>query len=160
MALLCRIEGRDGLFCCMHTSRYDDGDEPFEDQWQRFLKYAESERSVIAAGDFNVPAHIKGEGYDRITESGFSDLYTLSTEKIGYDYTVKGDIDGWRSTAPFPPQRIDFILSSPSPKAKKISYSTLLDGERGEIVSDHLGILVNIEGEINDNTEIMKRREW
>ena len=160
MALFCRIEGREDLFCCLHTSRYDDAEEPFDSQWKRFLGYIEGEKRTIAAGDLNVPAHVSGEGYDRVKESGFYDLYNLSVEKIGYDYTVKGDIDGWRSTSVTPPQRIDYILISPHPKASKITYSTLFDGKRGSEISDHFGILANIEGEINDNTEMMKRREW
>lgn len=158
MALLCEIEGRSDLFCCLHTSRYDDVDEPFDLQWKGFLEKTEGRSRVIAVGDLNAPAENRGESYDRITESGFFDLYTLAGEKNGCEYTADGEIDGWENCRK--PQRIDFVLMNTKPKADKISYTTVLDGRRGQRVSDHLGVLVNIEGEINDNREMMKRREW
>ena len=164
MALLCEIEGREDLFCCLHTSRYDDPEEPFLPQWKKFTEYTKNRKRVIAAGDLNVPAENRGEGYNEILKTGFFDLYPLSDEKNGYSYTVRGNIDGW-SAADTPKKttdtrRIDFILSSKEPNAKKITYSTLFDGERGRPVSDHFGIMVDIDGETDDNTEIMKRREW
>jgi maltose 6'-phosphate phosphatase len=159
MALLCETEGYSELFCCLHTSRYRDGREQFTDQWEELLKAIEGRERVIVAGDRNQPSDIRGEGYDRVIESGFFDLYVLASEKTGYSYTVDGGIDGW-SDGGDGVRRIDHVLTSYIPAADRITYSTVLDGKRGRGVSDHFGVLAEIEGERVDNTDVMKEREW
>ena len=159
MALLCEPEGQDRLFCCLHTSRYDDKEDPFTDQWETFLRNVGGRKRVIAAGDLNVPSCVRGEGYDRVLESGFLDLFNLADERSGYGHTVEGRIDGWTDKGGAY-GRIDYLLASYTPRAEKIKYTTVLDGKRGRAVSDHFGILADIVGETLDNTEIMKEREW
>lgn len=147
MALYAELK-ESGLYLCnVHTSRYDDEDEPFFEQWKRLDGRLPRKERLFLMGDFNNPAEIRGEGYDRIAESRYYDLYKLADERRGGISTVSGEIDGWRDgKAPEGGGRIDLILSGFYPKAKNIIYSRVLDGSRGDVVSDHYGIMVNIEG--------------
>lgn len=146
MALLMKQKGSPYTFCDLHTSRYDDRDDPFYEQWKRFIKRIPERENTVLLGDFNCPAEIRGEGYDRICESGYFDMYRLSDEREGGKETVYGGIDGWYDGALGDGGRIDYIFTGFYPKAKRISYRRVLDGERGERVSDHFGVVVNFEG--------------
>jgi len=146
MALLIELQGSKLSFCNVHTSRYDDRDEPFYEQWKRLTEKISQKERIFIMGDLNNPAEVSGEGYDRVLESGFYDLYRSSDIKEGYPYTVSGNIDGWREKNDSQQdKRIDFIFSSFIPPNDGISYKTALDGMDGEAVSDHFGVLVDIE---------------
>ena len=144
MARLVEIKECDLMLCNLHTSRYDYKKDPFYDQWKRLMTRLPEDRRIILMGDFNCPSDVRGEGYDRVCESGYFDMYRLSDERIGGKDTAEGGIDGWKDGKRG--GRIDYIFSSFYPKAKKITYSRVLDGERGEVVSDHYGVMVDFEG--------------
>lgn len=95
-------------------------------------------------GDFNCPAEVRGGGYDRVCEAGYLDAYRLSDMRIGARPTVAGAIDGWRDGAEC--GRIDHIFFGFYPNADEMTYSRVLDGERGEVVSDHFGVSIDIKG--------------
>ena len=146
MALLMRQKGSPITFCNIHTSRYDDVEEPFDGQWKRLCSGVPDMEGLVIMGDLNCPAEIRGEGYDRVCENGFFDLYRLADVRAGGRATVVGKIDGWKDGELSEGGRIDHIFTGFYPKARRISYCRVLDGERGEAVSDHFGVLVNIEG--------------
>lgn len=143
MALLAEIKDTDLMICVTHTSRYDSTTDPFYDQWKRLSARLPENRRIILAGDFNCPADIRGEGYDRICESGYFDAYRLADKRIGGRETAEGGIDGWSDGGG---GRIDCIFFSFYPKAEEMVYYRVLDGERGDIVSDHYGVMVDIKG--------------
>lgn len=148
MALLVTFENSNVSICNIHASRSDDPDEPFYDQWKRLIPQISAEKRVILMGDFNNPADERGGGYDRIIESGFYDMYELAISRRGKD-TVCGAIDGWRDVGELGEgQRIDFILADFVPDGR-IFYRTVLDGKDGEVISDHFGVLVEIDERFN-----------
>ena len=139
MALSVRLT--DGtVICCTHTSRWDDPDEPFAPQWERLMRWLPRERGVFLMGDLNNPAERRGEGYDLILRSGFTDGYTASHVKRGRA-TVTGALDGWRDGAG-DALRIDYIFLG-QPMAV-MEYRTVLDGVRSPRVSDHLGVMLTV----------------
>ena len=144
MALLVKIKDRDIMICNLHTSRYDHAPDPFYDQWKRLISRLPEEKRIFLMGDFNCPAEIRGEGYDRVCESGYFDSYRVADERIGGRGTAEEGIDGWVDGKMC--GRIDYIFSDFYPDADKITYTRVLDGERGERVSDHFGVMVEFEG--------------
>ena len=146
MALIMRLKGSDITFCNLHTSRYDDPDEPFADQWERLCGCIPNRERAVIMGDLNCPAEKRGEGYDAVCKSGYIDVYRLADLREGESATVSGDIDGWRDGELSGGGRIDYILTGFYPKAEKICYRRVFDGERGAVVSDHFGVSVIFEG--------------
>ena len=144
MALLVEIKECDLMICNIHTSRYDSEIDPFYDQWKRLSDRLPDNRRMFIMGDLNCPADVRGEGYDRVCESGYFDMYRLADLREGGKVTAEGGIDGWADGAAG--ARIDYILSNFYPKAKRITYTRVLDGERGAVVSDHYGVMVDFEG--------------
>ena len=143
MALLAEIKDCDLMVCVTHTSRYDSPTDPFYDQWRRLCARLPENRRIILAGDLNCPAELRGEGYDRVCESGYFDAYRLADKRVGDKKTAESGIDGWSDGGG---GRIDYIFFNFYPKAEEITYSRVLDGDRGEVVSDHYGVMVDIKG--------------
>ena len=144
MALLAEIKDRDIMICNTHTSRYDNAPDPFYDQWKRLTARLSNSERLFIMGDLNCPAEVRGEGYDRACEAGFLDAYRVADERIGGSATADMGIDGWEDRKSS--GRIDYIFLNFYPKAKKITYTRVLDGERGERVSDHFGVMVDFSG--------------
>ena len=142
-----RLAGRDGWFYSVHTGWWDDQEEPFEKQWGRLEAHMvkKKEAPVYLMGDFNCPADRRGEGYELVRAAGWHDLYEQAEEKRGCA-TMRGGTDGWREeTAESAGVRIDYIFSS-SP-VRVLSMKTVFDGEHEMRISDHLGVLAEIEDE-------------
>ncbi len=131
-------QGSDRWFYSVHYGWWEDKEEPFALQWGRTLAALQGKR-VCLLGDFNNPAHRRGEGYDLVSATGFFDSFALAKERRG-DATVVGEIDGWRHDGGEPSRRIDQILWSDPVSVS--SYRTVFDGTDGEVVSDHFGILI------------------
>lgn len=144
MALIAEIKDRDIMICNIHTSRYDHASDPFYDQWKRLTSRLPDSERLFIMGDLNCPAEVRGEGYDRVCEAGFFDAYRVADERTGGKETTEKGIDGWADGKRC--GRIDYIFSSFYPKAERITYTRVLDGERGERVSDHFGVMVDIKG--------------
>ena len=142
MCLMARIDALGVTVCNIHTSRFDDDDEPFLRQWTNIKKHCPSDRHIIA-GDFNCPAEEKCGGYAKILEDGYFDLYRLARSKVGYA-TVKGNIDGWQDGKKDNDSRIDFIFSSAPFPGKRIEFRTVLNGTDLPAISDHFGIYAKI----------------
>ena len=88
-------------------------------------------------GDFNIPADVRNEGYDLITNAGWQDAYAGATTRIG-SATVPPAIDGWEGNEVR--LRIDYLFSD-QPQAVE-SYEVKFDGKKLTIVSDHYGVAV------------------
>lgn len=145
-ALAVTLEGSDTVFCSVHLGRWDDPIEPFADQWKRLHDaLSPSPGQVFLMGDFNAPANRSHEGYDRVRADGWHDTYTLSRQKNDGN-TVLHSIDGWRDGDPSGAMRIDYIFSRR--EASVISSYTVFDGKSSPAVSDHCGILIEIQSEV------------
>ena len=128
----------DKWFYSVHMGRFDDAEDSFSGQWQRFLICTEIKQNVWVMGDFNCNAH--GEGYDTVINSGWHDSYYAADEHDD-GITVKGNIDGWRDCKNGD-MRIDYIFSNSKQNVK--SSHVIFNGKNENIVSDHFGIMVEV----------------
>jgi maltose 6'-phosphate phosphatase len=132
------IKTPQGDFFSTHMGWWEDKDEPFSEQWGRFLGAVENKKTWIM-GDFNAESHKQNQGYDLVTSSGFFDSYVLA-EKRDEGFTVHNKIDGWDSGGQ---KRIDYIFCN---FPARIKYSKrVFDGKNYGIVSDHFGVAIETE---------------
>ncbi|MBQ8688164.1 MAG: endonuclease/exonuclease/phosphatase family protein [Ruminococcus sp.] len=130
----------------VHMSWWDDADEPFLPQWERIKTRTKGLACVWLMGDFNNPAEVRSEGYDRITADGWHDSYLLAKEK-DCGLTVGTVIDGWREKiTETEGMRIDQIWCSKAVPVR--SSSVLFNGIHEPVVSDHYGVLVTLDEEV------------
>lgn len=131
-------------FYSVHMGWWDDTAEPFKDQWKRICQglMHTANAPVWLMGDFNSPAHVRGQGRDLILESGWFDSYSLSEQKDG-EITVSQAIDGWRERGELPGMRIDYIWASRPIKIK--TCRTIFNGTDHPVVSDHFGVITEYE---------------
>ena len=93
--------GRKGGRLVLHGSYgwWDDGEEPFKEQWDRLESGVREKRtrgSVWAAGDFNSPANVRGQGYDYVKSHGWKDTYETAGKR-DEGLTVQTVIDAGES---------------------------------------------------------------
>ncbi len=134
-------EGYNRWFYSVHYGWWEDEEEPFPLQWGRTLTALRGKKSCLL-GDFNNPAHRRGEGYDLVSATGFFDSFALAKERCG-DATVVGKIDGWQHDGENSLRRIDQIFWSDPVSVS--SYRTVFDGTDYGVISDHFGILITAE---------------
>lgn len=140
-----KVKGQTYIFASVHMGWWDCTTEKFCNQWNKLTTFidtiAQENDIVIIMGDFNNPAHIKGEGYDYILENVYYDLYSLAEHKDnGFTATTK--IDGWGADKATP-IRIDFIISNK--KMAVHSHQVIFNGINGALVSDHFGIISELK---------------
>lgn len=140
-------------FYSVHMGWWKDEDEPFEGQWERIRRELGGGACletypgpvpgpVWLMGDFNSPAHVRGEGRDLIRGFGWLDSYELARSKDS-GITVGHAIDGWREQGDVSGMRIDYIWTSR--KVPVRSSRVIFNGSCEPIVSDHYGIIVEYE---------------
>lgn len=142
------MRGEDTWFYNVHFGRWDDPEDPFENQWLRFVHSVDKNQPMFVMGDFNAPHHVPGQGYDRVLSTGFQDTYTLAQQK-DEGVTAFGTIDGWEDQPSHAPmQRIDYIFTNHTPLV--LSSQTLFNGTNGAVLSDHFAVTVTYQtkGEI------------
>lgn len=144
-ALGIRLEGCPDWFCTVHMGWWDDVQEPFLPQWKALQDFASAGRGGMRTwlmGDFNAPAEVRGESYDRIAASGWHDTWLLAARRRGSE-TVPGEIDGWRNGQAEHSgrgMRIDHIWCSAP--VRVTSASVVFNGENHPVVSDHFGVMI------------------
>ena len=144
-ALGARIEGSADWFYTTHMGWWNDAEEPFLQQWEKLHAAAGRHRGgrVWLMGDFNSPAEVRGEGYDRIRADGWHDAFLSARQRRG-SATVMGAIDGWRGRADKNAggMRIDHIWTSlpASPVRAQVVFDDIYEPQ----VSDHFGVLLEI----------------
>lgn len=142
-ALCMRLQGIPDWFYSVHMGWWWDVQEPFMEQWQRLNVVAAMKARcgpVWLMGDFNAPAHVRGEGYDAIVRAGWYDTFDLAKRRDG-GVTVSGPIDGWREESDAPTgMRIDMIWRSQPEEIE--SSRVVFSGQTQPIVSDHYGVLI------------------
>lgn len=130
--------------CSLHMGWWDDKKEPFFSQWQNLKNLLSPHENVLLMGDFNSPAHRENEGFDLVLNSGFFDTFMLSKSK-DEGYTVRGKIAGWEEKPAGLLQRIDYIFTNKPLFVK--SSRVIFNGNNYSTVSDHFGVLAEIEEE-------------
>lgn len=159
-----RPEGSEDWFYTVHMGWWDDAHEPFQKQWQRLeehLKCGKTDEAdkpadvnevpsktgrIWLLGDFNSPAEVRGQGYDRVASCGWKDTYELAETKDGA-MTVRGIIDGWRellaeNDTRKEGMRIDHIWCSEA--VPVLSSRVVFDGRETPVISDHFGVLIQV----------------
>ena len=140
-----QVEGCSDWFYTVHTGWWQDDEEPFLEQWERLMAQIEnpsSETTVWLMGDFNAPDIFSDQSYVHICKSGWQDTHITAKEK-GDDFTAAGGIDGWREKLPDEDVkclRLDYIWCKPEQEI--LSSDTVFNGERGQIISDHFGVII------------------
>lgn len=144
-----KIAGCDDWFYTVHMGWWNDEEDPFPDQWERFQKHLEtinSSYNTWLLGDFNSPAEVRNEGYDLVKDSGFYDTYLLAEQKDD-GITVEGIIDGWRdkleNSDASKGMRIDHIFSKQNVSVRS-SY-VVFNGEKEPVISDHFGVMIETD---------------
>lgn len=135
------IELECGWFYSVHLSRWDDPTDPFAAQWKRLEQGTESHSSVWLMGDFNAPAHISGEGYELVVNSGWQDCFAAAKSR-GSGITAPEQLDGWRDSE-YSGMRIDYIFCKPP--VKVMSCRSVFSGENEPVISDHFGVMIETE---------------
>ncbi|MFM9278024.1 endonuclease/exonuclease/phosphatase family protein [Paenibacillus jiagnxiensis] len=139
--ILTETGGAKTWFVSGHFGWWNDGEEPFRQQWDRAEAVLRSCRSnpVFMMGDLNNAASVRDEGYDYVMQHGWHDLYE-EAERRDEGYTVLKAIAGWENNTDN--LRIDYILSSMPVRAK--SSTVVLNGKTGPVVSDHFGVAAEL----------------
>ncbi len=131
-------------FYSVHLGWWDDPEEPFNEQWASADAHMTSRGSVFLMGDFNSPAETRDEGYDLVLRSGWLDTYTLARDRDS-GITVGGRIAGWtHRKLPAKGARVDHIFCNRP--CQVVSSRVIFNGENHPVVSDHFGVMVEVEG--------------
>lgn len=139
-----KVSNNNDWFYNTHMSWWNDIDEPFENQWNVLQRSIQNGSGIAwLMGDFNNPAEIENEGYSLMLKSGWLDTYNLSKSKdIGF--TVEKLIDGWKDKlSKSTGMRIDQIWCNHRINIE--SSKVIFNGENGEIVSDHYGVIISTD---------------
>ena len=140
-----QVEGCADWFYAVHTGWWQDAEEPFSEQWERLMAQIENpstEKTVWLMGDFNAPDIFSDQSYAHICKEGWQDTHITAKEK-GNDFTAAGGIDGWKDNLPdegVKGLRLDYIWCKPEQEI--LSSDIVFDGKRGQIISDHFGVIV------------------
>ena len=135
-------------FLTVHMGWWNDPEENFRGQMER-LQEALRERKLrpqdgsdsFLMGDFNSPAAIRGEGRDMVLDLGWRDSYEDAEIKDS-GITVPGNIDGWRD-GEHTGMRLDYIWTAK--RHRVLQSKVVLNGISGQVLSDHFGVLAEIE---------------
>lgn len=140
-----QVEGLTDWFYTVHMGWWQDEQEPFLAQWKvlnTFVTTKPRYAPVWLMGDFNSPAEVRGEGYDKITATGWYDTFLRACEHDS-GVTVPGVIDGWRGKledTAADGMRLDLIWCSLPQKLA--SSCVIFNGENHQVVSDHFGVMI------------------
>lgn len=130
-------------FYSTHLGWWDDCEEPFAAQWRRLNAHMRKRNRVFLMGDFNSPSDLRGESYDLVLSDGWIDTHTAAGQKSGL-VTIPGAVAGWTERAlSNGGARVDYIFCN-FPCASLFSR-VIFDGSDTPIVSDHFGLICQIE---------------
>ncbi len=133
----------DEWFFSVHYGWWDDLEEPFQQQWDRTSQHMKQYDHVWLMGDFNSPAEVQGEGYDRMESSCWHDSYVLAGRRDS-GITVGKVIDGWKDKINATNgMRIDQIWCSKEVDIKRTQV--VFNGKQYPVVSDHYGVMIEYE---------------
>ena len=126
-------------FYSVHLGWWNDEDEPFREQWKKLCGHLSRGGRIWLMGDFNSPAHVKGEGYDMIKDDGWYDTFALANEKDS-GITAEKNIDGWKERTSPQGMRIDHIWCNE--RVEITSSQVIFNGRNHPVISDHYGVII------------------
>ena len=132
------VRNRHGWFVSTHLSRWDDLRDHYPRQWSKLNAFARSLGTPCwLMGDFNNPAHLRGQGYDMMLADNWQDCF-VRAENRDAGVTVPGQIDGWwdEKVSGF---RIDYCLAAQA--GRTLRSRVIFNGDFHPVVSDHFGVL-------------------
>lgn len=132
------------LFNC-HCGWWDDEEAPFQAQIAKIMQQL-SDRPSFLLGDFNNPSQVKNQGYNYLLEQGLVDTYNISQNKDA-GFSVVKKIDGWKENNK--KLRIDLILTNQTHKV--LQSRTMFNGSNYPVVSDHFGVMTQLELTAQEN---------
>lgn len=139
-------EAPEEWFYSVHFGWWEDEDDTFEAQWNKAQSCWAEDDKIWIMGDFNNPAEIRGEGYDLLKKCGWTDSYVCA-EKKDNGFTVEEVIDGWKDKIKDTSgMRLDQIWCNKKIQVK--SSKTVFNGKDYPVVSDHYGVLIDYERNI------------
>lgn len=116
-------------------------DDAFKIEWEGLEKaFEENQYPLILAGDFNQIAGTIGHELVLNSRLKLKDSFQIAENVIG-EATIEGPIDGWNDHNGS--LRIDYVFVSEGLKVK--NHTVVFDGVREPLVSDHYGIVVEVE---------------
>lgn len=135
-------QGEKRWFYSVHMGWWKEEDG-FLEQWARLKDRVKLHKPchITLMGDFNNPAEIREQGYDRMIQDGWMDTWKQAEERDG-GFTVTDAIDGWKDRKELTAMRIDYIMQNWIKNDKIVSSRVVFSGEKEPRVSDHCGILV------------------
>ncbi len=142
LGVQCDFNGKPEWFYTCHFDKWNEPQEPFDKQWDRFVKKAcDTPAPLYVMGDFNNDASNKGEAYDYILQT--SNLIDTFKEAEYHDngITVGDFIAGWVDDNHPKEMRIDYIFSNTDQPI--LSSQVIFNGTNLPVVSDHYGIEVD-----------------
>ncbi len=143
-----QVAGMVDWFYTVHMGWWADEQEPFLAQWKvlnAFLTTKPRNAPVWLMGDFNSPAEVRGEGYDKIAATGWYDTFQCAEERDS-GITVPGVIDGWENKLTdtgLTGMRIDHIWCSLPERI--VSSGAVFNDVRHPKVSDHFGVMIETQ---------------
>lgn len=135
----------------IHMGWWDDEEDPFAAQWDNFQEELKIQvlwnQKIWLLGDFNSPSNNEDEGYEYVKEHGWLDTWDLAVKKDS-GVTVEKEIDGWRDRkASGSPavvgMRLDYIWCNYPAKVQ--TTQVVFNGKDYPVVSDHYGIMIEVE---------------
>lgn len=135
----------------IHMGWWDDEEDPFAAQWDNFQEELKIQvlwnQKIWLLGDFNSPANNEDQGYGYVKQHGWLDTWELARSKDS-GVTVEKEIDGWRDRkASGSPavigMRLDYIWCNYPAKVR--STEVVFNGKHYPVVSDHYGIMIEVE---------------
>lgn len=144
------VDYEDTWFFSAHFGWWDDEDEPFVRQWDTansIIKDIVGNDTCFIMGDFNSPAKIRNQGYDYVKKSGWNDTWEMAEFKDS-GLTVGHVIDGWHDRINDESDkalgmRLDYVWCNK--EIKVLSNRVIFNGNNYNVVSDHYGVIVEIE---------------
>ncbi len=139
-------------FFSAHFGWWDDEKDPFYYQWDvadSTIKEIIGEDLCYIMGDFNSPDRVPNQGFDYVKNTGWYDTWEMAEYKDS-GLTVDHVIDGWHDRVDIESveangMRLDYIWCN-----KKVNVKTsevVFNGKKYNVVSDHYGVMVDIEQE-------------
>ncbi|CCF13699.1 endonuclease/Exonuclease/phosphatase family protein [Brevibacillus laterosporus GI-9] len=126
------------FFSC-HFGWWEDEEEPFHAQFERFIKRTDNNELTFLMGDFNNHAKARGEGYDMVKGQGWYDTFLLAKVR-DEGSTVQGKIAGWDRNQEG--LRIDYIWVNQPVSIQE--SKVIFNGTNKPVISDHFGVDVLI----------------
>ncbi len=133
----------DNWFYSVHLGWWDDTEEPFAAQWRRLNAHMRKRERAFLMGDFNSPSEKHGEGYDLVMSDGWTDTHMIARQQSGR-VTIPHAVAGWTDRALSDGgARVDYIFCNFP--CVPLSSRVIFDGRDTPIVSDHYGLICQIE---------------